>query len=723
MRTRWRDLRRSADRAIGKPPTDERRIDEALENLALAYRMTGESRYADAAYHLLSVRARKADWLTDKPLARRDPRWHSDLGMGFAAASYGIAYDAIRDTLSETQRRELTDGLIRGAIRPILDDWVDGRHRIHTLDTMGHNWWGHIVFGGGVGVLAILRDDPRAAEWARRIDEASREWFSFAGSRFESKPATFGIDGAYSETVNYANLGLHEMLVFRRFFQSATGRAPVPIAGLDKVAVYFLAMSYPAAGGWRSLNFGDSHPDVCGCEVLADLWASGNRNPAYLPYLAGFAGSDKWDAWSEAMNLPFFPDAAQRAAANALHAAPTAAVFPSQGIATLRDSWNDDATMLAVKSGFTWNHNHADAGSIILQHRGHALIADAGHSGYATPQYDAYFRQSIAHNVVTIDGAAIPPTDTYDGSHAMGTVDHLIDTPGFRYVWADATGPTSRYFQRNYRNLLWIGDTMLVIDDVRSWKSGQFDWLLHYGGTARRDGQTVRLTDGDAAADVRPLFPQPLPDAGLPTDYPEAMRLVAHEGPAEADPKTNVPFLGFQPAGTSDREKFVVAIQPRTPGLEPSRVERLEGVNWIGVRITGGGSVTEVYLNLLADGRIRHRNANAVLGGYETDAYLLGLTWPAGADRATTAAQIFVADGSYVRRGNTVLLDSLSKVFARWPTAAPGAMSLSADPSAQVRFGCGAALSVTREERTIACEGGQATWSAPAPAATASASR
>ena len=707
-RTRWAAQRQVAEAALAKPPTGERQIDAALEALALSYRITDDRRFAEGARQLLLKRAAQPDWLTDLPVAQRDPPWHSDLGMGFSAESFGIAYDAIRDTLSPADRATLVRGLVRGAIEPVLNDWVDGRSRIHALDTMGHNWWSHIVFGTGVGVLAILRDEPRAAEWARRIDAASVEWARFAGSRFESKPQTIGDDGASSETVGYAELGLHNLLLFRRSWVDAMGRAPSPIPALAGVPDYFLATAYPGKAGWVSLDFGDSRPPSCGCYTLADLWALGDHNPAYLPYIAGFAGVPDKDAWGLAINLPYLPDTRERAGA-AEPTLPTATMFASEGLVTLRSGWGDDATLLAMRSGLTWNHDHADAGSFILYHHGQTLLADSGHSGYATPEYDGYFRQSIAHNVVTIDGKAEPPGDLYDGSHFPGVLDHLIDAPGFRYVWADATGPTSRYFQRNYRNLLWIGDTILVIDDVRSWDIGQFEWLLHYQGAAKRSGQTIRITQGAAAVDVRPLFPTTLPDGGLPTDYPEDIRLVEHQGLQDGTTSVTVPYLGLQPSGKGDREKFLVAIQPVEPGRTPSRVERLEGLNWIGVRITGNGRVTELYLNLLADGRRRHRNANATLGGFDTDAYLLGLSWRETGGSRTAPDQLFVADGSYVRRDGTVLLDSLSKIFAHVDIGGEGRVVGSFQPDAIVRVACRGPVRVAERADRLSCHGGLAT--------------
>ena len=88
--------------------------------------------------------------------------------------------------------------------------------------------------------------------------------------------------------------------------------------------------------------------------------------------------------------------------------------------------------------------------------------------------------------------------------------------------------------------------------------------------------------------------------------------------------------------------KFVTAIL-----LDPDdapEIERLETVNAIGVRLTRGAKSTEVWLNLLADGRMRHRNSNNTLAGWDTDAYLLAVTSEKG-----RPVRFFVANGSYLR--------------------------------------------------------------------------
>jgi hypothetical protein len=99
-------------------------------------------------------------------------------------------------------------------------------------------------------------------------------------------------------------------------------------------------------------------------------------------------------------------------------------------------------------------------------------------------------------------------------------------------------------------------------------------------------------------------------------------------------------------------------------------------------------------------GRIRHRNANAVLGGWETDAYILVLTYPEGGS-AQKPRRWFVADGSYLRRDGKVELDSLSKAFV---VKQGGEASIEGQPTYAVRLACDGARSIKVDGAAKACE-------------------
>ncbi|WIW90574.1 hypothetical protein K3M67_15940 (plasmid) [Sphingobium sp. V4] len=203
---------------------------------------------------------------------------------------------------------------------------------------------------------------------------------------------------------------------------------------------------------------------------------------------------------------------------------------------------------------------------------------------------------------------------------------------------------------------------------------------------------------------MMPLFPSELPDGGLPTDYPYAMKLVEHDGLKDGEPKVRQAYLAFQPAGKSDREKFLVALQPQEEGKAASAIERIEGLNWIGARIIGADRITEVYFNLLADGRLRHRNANTTIAGYETDAYIFALSWPRGQARPKQPDQMTVINGSYVRRDGSLLLDSLAKMSLHVDQGRRRTVTLGVQPDGAVRLACNADLSVGG--KAIACREG-----------------
>jgi len=264
------------------------------------------------------------------------------------------------------------------------------------------------------------------------------------------------------------------------------------------------------------------------------------------------------------------------------------------------------------------------------------------------------------------NGAGQNPEDTAFGTKFPGTVSPLMDAGDLKYVLADAAGPASHLFIRNYRHLLWLGDVILIIDDLKTFEEGQFEWLLHVDGVAQQRGKDLEVIKGAAKVLVRPLFPMPLP-IGYPADFPENMKLVEKTGLKDRQPDTQQTYYAFTPPGKSRRTKFVTAVilvneanRSNLPQVEP-----LEGTNYIGVSVKQNGRTTEVYLNLRADGSIMHRNGNLKVNGWETDACLTAITFPDGQDRTDPdkASRYFIAQGSYLRREETVVLDSLSKLF------------------------------------------------------------
>lgn len=693
MAKAWQTMRSQADKSLATKGGN-------LEIITFAYGMTGEKKYAEKAKTLLLEWVSRTQW---DGMDDRAPRWNSGLATARGCYQTAIAFDGIYNYLTPTERKEIANKIVKLGIEPALNDWISEDKRIHSLNSMGHNWWAAVVFEAGIAALAIKNEEPKAKSWAEEVMRASKEWFAFSGSVLENKPANFDANGGFYESVSYANFGVSEYLLFRLAWTNVLGKVAMPYdETLQKTIDWFIHSSYPTSKGRiMSLNFGDSNDHANGERPAKLMMALGLGQEHYHWYLNEIGHSEGREDMNlnTPLGLLYHPTELRimndelrikdkKSTLGILNSTlsnplPTAAMYKDMGWGMLRSSWAKDATLLGVKSGYTWNHAHADAGSFVLYHQGQYLLIDGGDVSYGLPEYSSYFVRSEAHNIMLFNEKAQDSQDQYHAVKTAGQLHHLIDGGSLKYIMADATGPTSRYFLRNYRHFLWLGNVILVLDDVKTYEAGKFDFLLHYQKEVKKKGPDLEISNGDASILFRPLYPETLP-TGYPHDFPEKMKLEERWGVKDRDAKTKIPYYAISPAEPSRQTKFwnaILLLDENNKAVETfvgssgangaagrtnlSVIEKIGGDNWQGLRIAQNGIITEVYLNLLADGRLMHRNANVIINGWETDAYLTAISFPEKADRSNpdNLTSFFVSNGSYLRKDGKTFLHSLSKVF------------------------------------------------------------
>ncbi len=655
MAAAWQKILAEADVQLQKG--DVRK----LEYPALAYQMTGDKKYSDKIREVLGKTAKVKSW-ADAEMMARTPSWRSELQMAHRAFQLALAYDAVYADMSPAERSEVARGLYRLAVEPLLGDWINEPTRIHSLNSMGHNWWTSCVGMGALLGLAISNEVPEAAAGAEAAVDALPEWFDFAGDVIQRKPRTFDRDGGMYESINYASFGITEALLLRMaWLNSHPGAKLEDIPQMELIAPFFCHVAYPRTGMLHSINFGDSHKNVTGEGSMLLAYAMGAENPDVLWYLSRLEPGQHREGFPLHFPMGFLYTPRDRKA-SATPGLPLSHLWTDFGWATMRDSWEPDATMLAVKSGATWNHSHADANSLILFHKGVDIIKDAGNCSYGKPEYRKYFFQSEAHNVVRFDGEGQPTFQQYHGTMLPGSVSGLVDGGNIKYVLADGTGPMSHALNRNFRHFLWIDDVIYVVDDLGSHKPGHFEWLWHPGGEVKKKGFDLHVTNGESSVAIRPLYPAPLAPSNYVHDYPENLYWEVCEGPKE-DLSGNEEYWSFHMPQTADRVKGVTAIMLKdSPDQkELPVIERREGKDWIGLRVISKGRVTDLYINQLADGRLMHMNSWIEADGWTTDAYMFAVCYPEGSD-PSQAREVFIGHGSSLRRGDDVRFASLSKL-------------------------------------------------------------
>lgn len=672
----WEEMLKKSDEVVQSGKGGD------MEMLSLVYRMTGDKKYGEQAKRILQDLLNREAW---EQLDDRTPKWNSALGTAHNSGLSANVFDAIYDMLTPQERKQMADRIVVLGIKPSIDDWTSTDKRLHTLNSMGHNWWSSLVFKAGIASLAVMTEIPEAKLWAEDMLEAADEWFAFDGSVLENKPSNFDPNGGFYESLGYANFGVGEYLFFRLAWTNAVGAIQCRYDGLlQNTMNWFIQMSYPNSDQLMSMNFGDGSITSNGERPVKLMMALGFNSKNYDWYLAQTKkGKIREDlSVNTPLGLVYDPIVSKSVTTPDL---PLSATYNNMGWASMRSSWNENATLFGIKSGYTWNHAHADAGSFILFHNGKNLLIDGGNVNYGNPYYSSYSVRSEAHNVVLFDGKAQFPEDQYHAVKTPGSLYHLMDAGNLKYILADATGPTSHYFLRNYRNVIWVGNVILIIDDLKTYEPGKFEWLLHTATNAQVKGIDMEVTDGDASVLVRPLFPETLPN-GYPHDFPEKMRIEERTGVKDHDPKTMVTYYSIFNNETVRNTKFITAVilldENNRPidgagwkGMSSSKemrhglpkIEKLQGTDMIGVRVTQNGQVTDVYLNLLADGRVMHRNSHNVIDGWETDAYMLSFTYKEG-ETSSKFNNFFVANGSYVRKPEHTVISSLSKVFMNYQT-------------------------------------------------------
>ena len=139
----WGDIKRTADEALQKKDFNR------LDYLSLAYLMTDNKEYADVIKEILLKTVEAESW-GDVEMMARIPAWRSQLGMAHKSFLSAVGYDAAYNVMSSSERKKIAEGLKRLAVEPALGDWLLEPTRIHSLNSMGHNWWTSCVCQGGI---------------------------------------------------------------------------------------------------------------------------------------------------------------------------------------------------------------------------------------------------------------------------------------------------------------------------------------------------------------------------------------------------------------------------------------------------------------------------------------------------------------------------------------------------------------------------------------------
>ena len=565
----WEMILREADSFLGetKPEILKDQVmwdwSYRIQVLGLAYSLTHNEAYGKAGVTFLMTAAASDSWHAGKT---------EMLLTGEAMGTLGIGYDWLYNALTKEQRAQVHEALVRYGLEPLEQaakegDWWTDWYRSN---------WGAVIYGnGGIAAMALLGDEPRAANWVRLCE---RKLWHYTQS--------LGEDGGWGESAGYGSFAWYNGLAFLESLRRVVGDDLLDNPRLRRLPYWFINLL--ETNGRDYIPFSDASrgvgesPEVMA--LLAHEYRDGNVQFAAKEMMA------RRDRAAVFAFLWYDPSVE----AKPLTSLPLTKVWPELDWATMRSSWDDpNGVLFALKGGQKdWDHPHHDTNSFVLYAYGRPLVVDLL---YPKKTWGC---QTEAHNTIMVDGkdqlgivdvmgTGGPPAPTY-----RGVIGNVTDAPWYTRMVGDATLAYDQADVHSFvREVMYLrsaapgdpGDYFVMFDDVEATRPVQMDWMLHTYGDIAMSNRTITITQDAAAVDV--TMAAPLRFAAEASE-----KSLAEIGSAKPFSSAEaVRYVKVHPTDPVQHGYFVSVMAPRLTSMPSSvQVTPVSGLGVLGAVIETG---------------------------------------------------------------------------------------------------------------------------------------
>lgn len=466
---------------------------------ALDYQLRGSKESLDAARRALLAASQWSTWT---------PTWFSAHGLhtyypvGIFTQQSAFGYDLIADQLSAGERQQIADGFYKNAILPAVEEYfLNDRMPIAASNHMAH------AIGGAIAAcIAVYGDTP---DWNARFGPALAELLV---SNRKLLRGLFPGDGSEAEPTGYEAFAMEGMAAGMASLQRMGIRPP----GTQRMIESFWWPYYVQYKPGHMLDTGDWDGDLSALSGYA--WAaeySGDPTlRAFYDTAVTHSVRSIFAAERNHQTPPYAPDMLDLICCtqppSAVPVAPPSRIFPLRGSAALRSGWGPNDTLVSIRAGAWFNHEHHDEGSFQVASSGEVLIGEAGYSDYYTdPRYQNYFTQVPGHNTIMLDDDAFSQ-NSYQGrywksfDHYPAITQHVLGN-GVDYLSTDLAAAYDGSLKSFTREFLFLKPDMLLIHDrVVGNTPHRYSFLLHVppGATPSVDGTSATVRGKRASAFV-----------------------------------------------------------------------------------------------------------------------------------------------------------------------------------------------------------------------------
>ena|GEM_PF-4131225 len=395
------------------------------------------------------------------------------------AAAVSLGYSAAAGTMTSSERGRTRSALLSKALAPACWGWRNGSWMVDAT----HNW-GVVVNAGTAMAALVVADsdvDVAAAALTQSLQRANRA--IRAGTS----------DGGTGEGPSYAGLIQTYTTYLSASMEAAFGpTGPSLVAGIPMAARYLNAVTSPTN---QLFSYADSNTGRL--VPVLPLWNARRGGDPLGWFLA-----NRVLAESHPHVLLFLWSRPTTATPTSQE--PLQTVFPSSGIATMRDGWGRGASFVGIKAGTNrTNHSHLDLGSVVVDMRGHRFVEDPGQDCYCLPGYFgssqrySYWRvATVGHSTLTRAGYRQQPLA------ARAPMSGVVAGSGTRTVAVNMTAATQlRWAQRR---VTLKGEDVIVQDQARAWgrSTVRSSLVTRATVTVAPNGRSATMSLGSSVVDV-----------------------------------------------------------------------------------------------------------------------------------------------------------------------------------------------------------------------------
>lgn len=575
-------------------------IDKALQSLSLAWLMTSDKKYAEAAKRIL---LEVATW-DPAGITSVQHSGFDEVGLSLARCTHR-AYDWLYDALSEDERALVRQNCIERA-RDTFER-VGINRPFHRRPGSSHD--GRLIAYLGEQAIVLKGEAP---------NEEVQRWLDYSLTAFMTVfPHWGGQDGGWAEGMDY---GPRYNMIYTPWIEALRAVSDIDLwqrPFMRKVRQFFIYCARPNAerrpfGDGAEIGLLKDSRRTVGLAAFLNLHAERFNDPL-----------SRW--WAEQLPLPenyehypvvpMIPEKSEEATLPSKDI-PQAACFNGVGWCAMHSDISDldnNVFLLFKSSPFgTISHSHGDQNAFHISVGGRALAIASGYYGpvYGMPHHAEWTRSTKANNAILVNGKGQIVRDFT----ATGRIAAYQNGSKITYVAGEAAPSYKGLLKRCDRHIVFVRPGLFImLDDLEAPDLSTFQWMFHTLEKIELNENKQSLSSQHRGAwlDIRLFNSSTDPLSFSQTDQfdvpyyegvPEIYKAKMTDYWPETYKKDVVNQWHFTASTSEPRKKLrISAIMLAGLGNEHPQIDYLTAEGWKGARVKTAEGIAEVWGQLIED--------------------------------------------------------------------------------------------------------------------------